>query len=97
MEIKSAELDKVKKNTKNQFQKSAKINYIHPIASAKCLNHRTNNRLSRRDNNNYCCRVCNNRRLIVRKSTTYVQGQYLRIQVFQNVANQLVNFDSMEK
>lgn len=94
MEIKSAEFDKVNKNTKNRFQQSAKINYNYPIASAKCLNQRKNNRLCRRDNNN-CCRVCNNRKIIVKK--TIFQGQYLRIQVFQNVANQLLNFESMEK
>lgn len=99
MENKSVEFDKVNKNTKNQFQKSAKINYIRAIASAKYLNQRKNNRISCRDNNNnYCCRVlCSNknRRIIVKK--TLFQGQHLRIQIFQNVASQLVNFDSMEK
>lgn len=94
MEINSAEFDKVNKNTKNKFQKSAKVNCIHRIASAKCLNRRTNTRQSCSDNNtNNCCR--NNRKVYCKKTT--FQGQYLRIQVFQNVPNQLVNFDSMEK
>lgn len=101
MEIKSVKFDKVNKNTKNQFQKSAKINYIQPIASAKCLNRRENNRISSSvDNNklkyNNCRRVCNNRKIIVKKTTTF-QGQHLRVKIFQNVSNQLLNFDSMGK
>jgi len=91
MENKSVQFEKVYKKNKNQFQKSAKINYIHLITSAKCLKQTKNIQLSR-SNNNSCCRVCNNRK-IHRHS---FQGQFLRIQVFQNVSNQL-NFDSMEK
>lgn len=88
MEIKSAEFDKVKKIAKNQFRKSSKINYANPIASAKCLKYQ---RLSHRDYNN------SSRKIIVKKTPTF-QGQCLRMQVFQNVENRLLNFDNiMEK